>query len=144
MGPGAQVGEFALGVEGNHGVFGQVLDELDLVRLVFLLHVGDGLGPGQFAPLQMEPFLADLFHLRLDLLQMLLGEGEGAVEVVIPALVNGGADGQLHLGPQALDGLGHDVGAGVPIGFAVFGVFKGVQSFFGHGSVPPFQIGAGA
>ena len=56
---------------------------------------------------------------------MVGGEGEGRVKVVLPALVDGGADGQLHLRPQALDSLGHDVGAGVPIGLAVFGVFKG-------------------
>ncbi len=89
----------------------------------------------------MQPLLADLLHLRLNLIQMLLGEGEGAVEVIVPALVDGGADGQLHLRPQALDGLGHHVGAGVPVGLAVFGVFKRVQIFFGHGSVPPLDWG---
>jgi len=32
------------------------------------------------------------------------------------------------------------VGAGVPEGFAVFGVFKGVQIFFGH-KYPSLNIG---
>ena len=74
---------------------------------------------------------------------MLGSEGEGGVKVVVPALVDGGADGQLYLGPQTLHGLGHDVGAGVPVGFAVFGVFKGVQVFVGHGILPPFNVGRG-
>ena len=63
---------------------------------------------------------------------MIGSKGEGGVKIVIPALVDGGADGQLHLGPQALDGLSHNVGAGVPEGLAVLRVFKGVQVFFRH------------
>ena len=141
MGTGAQVREFPLGVEGNDGVLGQILDELHLVGLVFLLHIGDGLGAGLLTALQMQPLFADFLHLRLNLVQMLLGEGEGAVKIVVPALGNGGADGQLHLRPQALHGLGHDVRAGVPIGLAILGIFKGVQVFFGHGCVPPFRLG---
>ena len=74
----------------------------------------------------------DLLHLGFDLGQVLGGEGEGCVKVVVPALVDGGADGKLDFGPQTLDGLGHHMGAGVPEGLAVFGVFKGVQIFFGH------------
>ena len=132
MGAGAQVGEIALGIEGDDGVLGQVVDELDLVGLVFSLHEGDGLGPGQLGALQMQALLADLLHLGLNGAQMLRGEAEVGVEVVVPALVDGGADGQLHLGIQALDGLGHHVGAAVPVGLAVGFVFKGVQIFFGH------------
>ena len=41
-----------------------------------------------------------------------------------------GADGQLHLGPQALDRLRQHVGAGVPICLAVLGIFKAVLVFF--------------
>ena len=129
---GAQVGKFPLGIEGNNGVLGQIVDELHLVRLVLLLHIGDGLGTGLLAALQTNALLADFLHLRLDLRQMLRGEGEGGVKVIIPALIDGRADGKLHLRPQPLDGLGHDVGAGMPVGFAVLGVFKGVQVFFGH------------
>jgi len=136
VGAGAQVGELALLIEGDVGVGGQVVDELHLVGLLLLLHELQGLFPGQLEPLQFQLFLADLPHLRLDLLQMLRGEGEGSVQVVVPALVDGGADGQLHLRPQALHGLGHHVGAGVPVGLAVLRIVKGklvVLHFFRHG-----------
>ena len=93
MGAGAQVGELALGVEGDDGVLGQVLNKLHLVGLVFLLHVSNGLWAGLLAALQVQPLLTNFLHLRLNLIQMLLGEGEGAVEVVVPALGNGGANG---------------------------------------------------
>ena len=116
VGTGAQVGELALLIEGDVGVLGQVVDQLHLEGLALLLHELDGLLPGQLKPLQLQLLLADLPHLGLDLLQVLGGEGEGGVHVVVPALVDGGADGQLHLGPQALDRLGHHMGAGVPVG----------------------------
>ena len=134
---GAQVGELALGVEGDDGIGGQIFDELHLVGLVLLAHIGDGLFPGLLAADDGQPLLADLLHLALDLGQMLRGEGEGRVKVIVPALVNGGADGQLHLRPQALDGLRHDVGAGVPVGLAILRIFKGELVF--HNKIPPFR-----
>ena len=136
MGAGAEIRELALLVEGDMGVCGQVVDKLHLVGLCLLLHELQSLLPGQFEPLQLQLLLADLPHLCLDLLQVLRREGEGGVQVVVPALVDGGADGQLHLRPQALHGLGHHVGAGVPVGLAVRRILKGklvVLHFFRHG-----------
>ena len=51
VGTGAQVGEVALGIEGNDGILGQVVDQLHLIGLVFGLHIGNGLGPGLLAAL---------------------------------------------------------------------------------------------
>ena len=135
VGAGTQVGEIPLGVEGNGRVLGQVVDQLHLVGFAALLHVGKGLGPGLLAADDGQTLLADLLHLRLDLGKMLGGEGEGRVKVIVPALVNGGADGQLHLRPQALDGLRHDVGAGVPVGLAILRVFKSEFVFHKNTSV---------
>ena len=137
MGACAQVGEIALRIEGNDRVLGQVVDQLHLVGLIALLHIGNGLGAGLLAADDGQTLLADLLHLRLDLGKMLGREGEGRVKVIVPALVNGGADGQLHLRPQALDGLRHDVGAGVPVGLAILRVFKGELVF--HNKIPPFR-----
>ena len=135
MGTGAQVGELPLLVEGDHLPLGQVVDQLYLEGLALLLHKLERLGAGQLKPLKLQLLLADFSHLRLDLLQMFGSKGEGGVHIVVPALVNGGADGQLHFGPQALDRLGHDVGAGVPIGLAVGFVLKGILVvFFRHDS----------
>ena len=129
---GAQVHELALLVEGDMGILRQVVDKLHLVGLFLLLHILDGLGAGQLEALQLQLLLADLPHLRLDLRQVLRREGEGRVQVVIEAVVDGRADGQLHLRPQALHGLGQDVGAGVPVRLAVLLVFKRVDVFFAH------------
>ena len=133
-GPGAQVGELALLIEGDVGVLGQILDQLHLEGLRLLLHELNGLGPGQLEPLQLQLLLADLPHLRLDLGQILLCEGKGCVQIVVKTAVDGRADGQLHLRPQALDSLSQHVGAGVPIGLAILLVFKRVLVFFAHDS----------
>ena len=127
---GAEVGELALLVEADDGVLGQVVDELDLERLVLLLHELDGFLARQLKALELELFLADLAHLRLDLLQMLRRKGEGSEQIVVEAGLDAGADGELHLGPQALDRLRQHMGAGVPIGLAVLGIFKAVLVFF--------------
>ena len=135
MGAGAQIGELALLVEGDVGVLRQIMDQLHLVGLALLLHELEGLFPGQLKALQLQLLLADLAHLSLKLLQDLRSEGEGGVHVVVKALVDGGADGQLYLRVQALHRLGQNVGAGVPVGLAVALVFKGkfaVLVLFGH------------
>jgi hypothetical protein len=86
------------------------LDQLDLVGLVVglvELHRAVALpdlgGDGIAA-------VDDLAHLGLDLAEVLGGEGLGAVEIVIPAVFDHGADGDLHVGPDFLHGAGHDMG----------------------------------
>ena len=106
------------------GVLGQIVDQLHLIGLFLFLHVLDSLGAGQLEALQLQLLFTDLTHFSLDLAQVVLGEGEGRVQIVIKAVVDAGADGQLHLRVQALDSLGQDVGAGVPVGLAVLFVFK--------------------
>ena len=146
VGARAQVGEVALLIEGDDRVLGQVVDKLHLVGLALLLHELEGLGPGQLKALQLQLLLADLAHLGLQLGELILGEGLGGVEVVVKAVFNCGADGQLHLGVEPLHGLGQDVAGGVPVGLAVLRVFKGKlvvffthddNSFHGHGSPCP-------
>ena len=135
MGTCAQVHKLALLIKRDVGVGGQVVNKLHLVGLVLLLHKGDGFGPGQLEALQLQLFLADLAHLRLQGVQMLLGEVEGGVEIVVKSALDAGANGQLHLRVQALDGLGQHMGAGVPVGAAVVLVFKGIDVFFAHDRV---------
>ena len=87
---------------------------LDLVLLAALLHEGDGLGARQLKGLELEVLLDDLLHLGLDGGQVLLGEGLVAeIDVVVETVVGGRTVGEVGLGIQALDGLGHDVGGGV-------------------------------
>ncbi len=132
MRAGAKIGKFPLGVEGNYRVLRQIVDKLYLVGFVLFLHIGDCFGAGLFRALQMQPLLADFLHFGFNLGKMLRGKGKGRVKIVVPAFFNGGTNGQLRLGVQPLYRLRHDVGAGVPVGFAIFGIFKGVDGFFRH------------
>ena len=93
-----------------HGLaLGDRLDQLDLERLAAIRVMRDravavpGLGRDRVARRD------DLAHLRLDPAQILGGEGLGPVEIVIPAVRDHGADGDLHLGPDLLHGAGHDM-----------------------------------
>ncbi len=54
-----------------------------------------------------------LFHLLLDLREILGGDAMREVHVVIEAVLDGRAGGELGFGPEAEDSGGHDVGAGV-------------------------------
>ena len=139
---GAQIHELALLIEGDVGVLRQVVDQLHLIGLFLLLHILDSLGAGQLEALQLQLLLADLPHLRLDLRQVLLREGERRVQIVIIAVVDGRSDGQLHLRPQPLHGLGQNVGAGVPVRLAVLLVFKRIDVLFAHDMLL-LVIGAG-
>ena len=123
MGPGAQVGEVPLLIEGDHRVLVQIVDELHLVGLVHALHKGAGLRPGQLEALQLDLLLADLAHLRLDGGKIVGDKDVVAVDVVVKALVDGRADGKLGARIQPLYGLGHDVAAGVVVLLPVLGIF---------------------
>ena len=124
VGAGAQVNKLALLVEGDVGILRQVVDQLDLIGLLLLLHILDGFLAGQLEALQLQLLLADLAHLRLDLRQVVGGKGERRIQIVVKAVVDAGADGQLHLRPQPLHGLRQNVGTGVPVRLAVLLVFK--------------------
>ena len=126
MRAGAEVNEFALTVERDDGILRQVVDELDLVRLIALLHELQRFGARELKALETQLFLADLAHLGLELFEHLGRERLRAVKIIIETVLDGRADGQLHLGVQALHGLGENVAGGVTVGISVGLVFKGV------------------
>ena len=124
MGAGAEVGELALLVEGHLGAaLGVLGDELQLVGL--LSHELLGLGLVQLKALDGVGLLDDLVHLGLELGQLLRAEGRLDIDVVVEAVINGRADGQLGLGVEALDRLGQDMGGGVVEGLLAVRVLKG-------------------
>src|SRR5262249_54145821 len=47
----------------------------------------------------------------LDAREVLLADQRGRVDVVVEAVLDGRAEGELHSGKQPHDGAGHDVGA---------------------------------
>ena len=139
---GAEIGKLALRVERDVRVKRKIVDELDLVGLVLLFHILDGFLARQLKALKLQLFLADLAHLRLELFHDLRRKGKRRVEVIIEAVVDRRADGQLDLRMQPLDGLRQNVRTGVPVGFAIGLVFKREFIVFCHGfCLLPISLG---
>ena len=126
----AQVGEVAHLVEGQHLILGQILDQLDLVGLLTALHVGDGLGTGQRVAARTDALFSAALHFLFDLGKVLHGEGNLGIKVIVKAVRDGGADGQLRLGEQVLDGHGHQVAGRMEEHLAAVRVVEGER---GHG-----------
>ena len=110
--PAAEVLPLALMIDGDRLVLGQVADDLGLVGLAHGLEAGDG-GVSRH-DLAREAFAAlhDLAHPGFDLGQIVQTEGRFAGEVVIEAVLDGGADGDLRAGEELLHRLRHHM-AGV-------------------------------
>ena len=136
VGAGAQVGEIPLPAEGDRlALSGVLLDELQLIGLVGLqllrlLH-------RQRKPFDGEILLGDGGHFGLQLFQVLRGEGGGNVEIVVEAVLDGGADGELRFGEQVLHRLRQNVRGGVVKGTLPLLAVKG-QDF--HGAVVIQQV----
>ena len=125
MGAGTEIREFPLAVETDDGVLRKVLNQLHLVGLVFLLEEPDGIFSWKFKALQRQIFLHNLLHLGFDGREILGGDWGLNIQIIVEAVVDGRADGQLRLRVQTLDGLGHNVGSGVAEGVTPSLVLKG-------------------
>ena len=111
----AEVNKFALPVKADDGVLRQIADELHLVRLAQLFHVGDGFRAGQLKTLQLEVLLFDLDDFLFNRFKISGREGFGRVEVVVKSVFDRGADGKLHIRVQAFHSLRQHVGCGVAV-----------------------------
>mmetsp|Transcript_10564 Transcript_10564/g.22520 ORF Transcript_10564/g.22520 Transcript_10564/m.22520 type:complete len:412 (+) Transcript_10564:1084-2319(+) len=113
------------GINGN-GLCFDGIQYLELERLADRLDHFPGLVPRHLLPNDGIILGDDLVHLLLDELEVRLGQFSGRdgfsggrvgrfgeVEVVVEAVVDPGADGDLGFGEGLLDGHGHDVGGGV-------------------------------
>ena len=120
---GAQVGEVALSVDAQLPALGGILfHQLQLVilagkDLAALFH-GDGAAHDGLIGLHQ------LLHLRLNGLEVGSGQRAAHLNIIVPAVLQGGADAELRLGEQVLHGLGHHMGGGVPEGVLAVGVVK--------------------
>src|SRR5882672_6478511 len=104
MRPAAQVGEVALGIERDVALRG--VDELDLVRLALLLEARLRLVAGDLLARPLAPFLQLAGELRLDLLEIVLPDRLGEVEVVVEAVLDRRPDRDLHARVEPADGFG--------------------------------------
>ena len=112
VGPAAEVEEIALPVDRDRRRVDPAQD-LDLERLAPLLEEGDGLLARHLLTRERVVRLHDLAHHLLDALEVLRRERGRLQEVVVEPVLDGGADGHLHLGEEPLHRLGHHVGRGV-------------------------------
>ena len=124
MRAGAEIDEVTLPVKGDDRILRQVVDQLDLVRLLALLHELDRLVARKLEALQTQLLLADLAHLGLQLFEDLRRKRLGAVKIIIKTILNRRADGELHLRVQPLHRLCEDVAGRVAVGILINLVFK--------------------
>src|SRR5499425_378129 len=110
--PAAEIDEVPLLVQGDGGRI-DAADDLHLERLAALLEEADGLLARQLRALEGRVGLGELTHARLDSLEVLRREGRGLGEVVVEAVLDGRANGDLDLGEELLHRLRHQVGGGV-------------------------------
>ncbi|CAI8430745.1 MAG: Uncharacterised protein [Rhodospirillaceae bacterium] len=110
VGPAAQVDPVALRVERDGLALGQIFDQLDLELLALGLEQRDGFVPADHLPLKGCVAGDHLVHLRLDHLEVVGGEGLFPVEIVVKAVFDRRADGDLRAGKQLLHRLGQHVG----------------------------------
>ena len=136
VGAGAQVGKIALAAESDgFALAGVLLNELQLIGLIG--HQLFGLLHRQGEALNGQILLGDGSHFGLQLFQVLRGEGGRDIEIVVEAILDGGADGKLGAGEQVLHRLGQDVGSGVIEGALALLILKGEDL---HGAVVIQQI----
>ena len=122
--PGAQINEIAVLVVGDRLLLRNVLDDVQF-EFARNLAVGQS-GEAAFACVfprllaRDDPFLEgmigfDLFlHLLLDFREILGRDAVRKLDVVIKAVLDRRAGGELGVGPEAQDGGGEHVGAGMP------------------------------
>ena len=125
VGAGAQVGEVALGVQADNGVFRQVVDQFYFIDFLFRCKAGQRVLAGHFAADQRDILFNDFCHFLFNSGQIFRCEDMFAVDIVIETGIDGRADGEFYAREQMLDGLGHHVGRGMA---------DGMKAFFGIGS----------
>ena len=123
----AKVGERTLLVEGDNGVFGEVVDELYLILLLVARHELDCLFSGQLETLYGGVGLDYLLHFGLYLAEVLLRYGSVEVYVVVKAVFDYGTYRKFAGGENGLYRLGEHVRAGVTVYLKSLLVFQSYE-----------------
>ncbi|OIQ72910.1 hypothetical protein GALL_454590 [mine drainage metagenome] len=113
VGAAAEIIEIPLAVAGNALVFGNGGHDLHLQRLSHGLEAGDGLAPPENLMNDFHTLRHDPAHLRLDGREILGREWRRDEEIVVEAILDGGADPHAGMGVQALDRLRQKMGRGM-------------------------------
>ena len=83
-----QIRKFPLLIKADFLPFRQILNQLHLIRLLLLLHKGNGFLPRQAEPLNGQGLLDDPFHLCLNLFQLLCCNRFCKINIIIKAVGN--------------------------------------------------------
>ncbi len=117
----AEVREGAVGVERDGAVL-EVRDQLDLVLVALLGEGRERLGFRNLAAHEFFFVAGELLHLLFDGRQIGLRDRRRRVDVVVEAVLDGGADAELDARVERFERLGQQVRRGVPEGVLAFGV----------------------
>ena len=107
MRPTAEILPGPMPIHAQRFVAGDRLDQLDLEGLVIVLVMLDGAGTIPDLGFDGVTQVDDFLHLFLDQAQIFGRERLGAVKIVIPAIGDDRADGDLDVGPKLLHGARH-------------------------------------
>jgi len=117
--PPAEIREAVMRVGRDRLALGQLLKQLQLVRLVS--EQAAGLLPGDFPAHERMPRLDALDHEVRDLAQVVFGQRTGQLKVVVEAILDGWANAQFRTWEEFQHRLRHDVGGRVPQFLEFFG-----------------------
>ena len=123
VGSAAQVFEAAFAVQAHFLVLRNALDDLRLVVLAQALEILHGFVTRQHAAHHGLILGSEFRHALFDGGQVLGRERTLVAEVVVEAVFDHRADGDLRIREQLLDGVGQQVGGGVADDFQPLGVF---------------------
>ncbi len=125
--PAAQIGEIALGIEGDLPVL-QAVDQLQFVLVAFLGEVLDGVGLAHFLAVERELLGGEFLELGLDGGEITLANAPFTeVHVVVEPVLDGRADAEFGPRIERLQGFRHHVGGGMPHRSLAFQIVPGEE-----------------
>ncbi len=130
--PAAEIRKCSLTIQRNRFVFRQVFNNFGLIMLTHVFEVFDGLVTRHDDTFELFVAFDDFMHFSFDFFKVFGRKRFFARKVVIKAVFNGRADGNLNVGPQLLDRLRHDMRAGMAQDVKAFLILTGDN---GHGCV---------
>ena len=142
MGTSAKISELTIAENGNLLAFGNAVKQVDLelgshftgatgTEFATLSH-GHGLIAGHCSSLKCLVFLDNLLHLSLNLFEFGSGDVVVKFDIVVEAILNGRAGGELSLRPDTANGSSQNVRTGVAQTFKVaclVAFFQGLTFF---------------
>ena len=137
----AQILPVAVPVHTQRLVAGNGVDQLNLIGFIIGgIEINGALTVPNFSSDRLA-LVDDFLHLLFDHTQIFGGERLGAIKIVVPAIIDDRADGDLGVRPDFLHGAGHDMGQVVADQLVgLFLVLEGVQANGAVSGDRPLQI----